>query len=104
MQALLEQNQLTVLGRARNRIFSSITGGLDEMPSERELMRYLMHRWKENAHDARFHFHLLFSNRINRVEFPGRFPAKAFKEMLAKLDRPEMFDRIYAEGRLHGVD
>ena len=103
MHPLLEQNQLTVLGRTKNRIFSSITGGLDEMPSDRELMRYIMQRWKENSDDARVQFHLLFLRGINRVAFPARFSAKAFRTILAELNRSEVFYRIYSEGRLHGV-
>ncbi len=73
------------------------------MPSDRELMRYILRCWKENSVDGRVQFHLLFLLGINQVAFPARFSADAFSAILAELNRPEMFYRIYAEGKLHGV-
>lgn len=103
MHPLLEQNQSSVLGRARNRVFASITGSLEQMPSDREVIAHIMQRWKANSIDGLLHFHLLFLNQADPVEFPASLRAELVQDILARLNRAEVFHRIYAEGPLHGV-
>jgi hypothetical protein len=99
MHPLLAHNQATVLGRTKNLIFSKITGGLDQLPSQRELMRYIMQRWKENTEDGRFQFHLIQCSGANRMQFPADFSVEDFNSVLAELNCGEIFERVYVEGK-----
>ncbi len=102
MHPLLVHNQATVLGRTKNLIFSRITGGFEQLPSQRELMRYIMQRWKENAEDGRFQFHLIQCSDANQMEFPAEFSIADFDSVLADLNRGEILESVYAEGKILG--
>ena len=102
MHPLLVHNQVSVLGRTKNLIFSKITGGFEQLPSQRELMRYIMQRWKENAEDGRFQFHLIQCSDANQMEFPADFSIADFDSVLADLNCGEIFERVYGEGKILG--
>jgi hypothetical protein len=95
--------QVTLLGRLQTRLLSEISGSLDELPSEREIVRTFMEKWKHNSNDGRFFFNLIYCQRTHRLEVPARFPAKQVRAVLAELGERDVIRRLFSEGRWYGV-
>jgi hypothetical protein len=102
MHPLFQQYQLTLLGRIKANALSKLSNSVEKIPSQREFFREVFRVWKLNPMAGLFYVNLLDCWRIDPVEFPAAFPAKAVYTILEKLNRDECFDRIYAEGRAHG--
>jgi hypothetical protein len=100
---LFEQYQTTLLGRLKTRALSELSGSLEKLPSNRELFRRVFAEWKKNSAAGKFYYNLLDTWRIDPIEFPAKFGQRAVTSLLAELNRVEYFERIYAEGRVHGL-
>jgi hypothetical protein len=53
MHPLLAQYQHTLLGRLRAKLLADISGGMERLPTDRELYSDLMAEWKKNAEALR---------------------------------------------------
>ena len=102
MHPLLEHNRRSVFGRIKNELMARITGSQSVIPSDREVMRFLLEAWKDNVESGRFLFHVIRTAPIQHMEFPARISVKEFENIHRRLNRSEVFYRILAEGRVHG--
>lgn len=97
MHPLFAEFQANLFGRLKARALSSISGTLEEFPSQRETISHIMDEWRGNAEAGRVLFNLIYCTECNLINPPQTTSKKKVRQTLELLGRYKAIGKIFFE-------